>query len=251
LVEPKKRKITKKDWDKVERFVTDEYESRKDLQFRKEHEAKWKEVDRQIAMNPMERKTPDGKDLPKSWHNVFELGELSKASEIIAADVMRIMFPNDNWFECHVENPEKIITGIAREMPKSRDAAQNMADGVLRSLMSQQHIDFGLRSRVELSVKEALHHGSFVAIPVFREEMLAKDGKIGSQGSPVWVPYSMWNSYPDPSPTIIPTGIFYTGSMIVVDYMMMARTAQKTIRSSPISGMCPLRGVTGTFISPM
>lgn len=38
-------------------------------------------------------------------------------------------------------------------------------------------------------------------------------------GAPVWVPYSMWNAYPDPSPSVIGTDLFYTGSMFLVDYM--------------------------------
>lgn len=212
VAEVKNRRVNKADIERVEKFVSGELDTRKTSTFRKEAEAIWKEVDRQIAMKPMTRTDPSGKTLPKSWHNVFELGELSKASEIITADVMRICFPKDEFFECHVEveTPEGEI----------EEDNQRKVDGVLLSLMTQQHLDFGLKPRVELSVKEALHHGGYAALVRWHKEMLVKDGdKVKIVGSPIWQPFSMWNTYPDPSPSVIPSGLFYTGSMILVEYM--------------------------------
>lgn len=223
MAETKTRKIGKRDWDKVETFVTAIYDERKDSTFRKEHEEKWAEIDRQIAMNPMRRLSESGQELPKSWHNVIELGELSKASEIITSDVMRIVFPADKtWFQPHVQlnwpvNPE---TG----KPDVKTEKQKVADGLMRSMMSQQHQDFGLKARFRLSVKEALHHGSFCAEVRFESELMAKEGgKVKLVGAPVWVPYSMWNTYPDPSPSVVGTNMFYTGSMVLVDYMPLAK----------------------------
>lgn len=226
----KERKITRKDWKKVEEFVNEEFQSRKESDFRKENEGRWKEVDRQIAMNPMKRISTDGKDLGTSWHSAFELGELSKASEIITADVMRITFPQDRkWFDPHIEQPGKIMTNVGQVIgDKSQESIQSSADGILRSLMAQQHLDFGFKARLELSVKEALHHGSYVSVVRFQKERISKDGKIGFLGAPVWNPYSMWNSYPDPSPYVVPTGMFYLGSMIVADYMPLWRLKKIT-----------------------
>jgi hypothetical protein len=219
----KERKIRKSDWDKVEKYVTAIYDERKDSTFRKEHEGKWKEIDRQIAMNTMRRTNEKGKELPPSWHNVLELGELSKASEIITSDVMRITFPTDKvWFQPHVylNWPTDPQTG----RPKSETKKQKIADGLLRNLMSQQHQDFGFKSRFRLSVKEALHHGSFGAEIRFEREMMVKDeGRVKTVGAPVWHPYSMWNTYPDPAPSVIGTNMFYTGSMIFVDYMPLSK----------------------------
>jgi hypothetical protein len=39
----------------MEEFVNDEFEARKRAKFRKKSEEKWKEVDRQIEMEPMQR----------------------------------------------------------------------------------------------------------------------------------------------------------------------------------------------------
>jgi hypothetical protein len=109
--EIKKRRILERDFDTVETFIKDEVESREKNPFRRKHEQKWKEVDRQIAMDPMKKVSPDGREIKGSWESALELGELSKASEIITADVMRIVFANDNWLEAHVDiegnmNPE-------------------------------------------------------------------------------------------------------------------------------------------------
>lgn len=226
VAEAKQRRIKKADWDKVEGYIKKVYKERKDADFRAKHEGVWKEVDRQIAMETMQRVDEAGKPRKPDWHNVLELGELSKASEVITSDVMRITFPNDRaWYQPHVKvdwptNPQN---GQAKSDPTK----QKIIDGVLRSMMSQQHSDFGLKARVRLSMKEALHHGSFVAEARFTREMMVKDGgKVKIVGAPVWQPYSMWNAYPDPSPSVIGTNMFYTGSMILIEFMPLWKFKQ-------------------------
>lgn len=217
-LEAKKRKITSTDWDKVEKFVTGEYDARKTSKCRRQHEEIWKEVDRQIRMEAQKRRTQNGKPAPTTWHSALELGELSKASEIITSDVMRITFPQEKpFFKPHVEL--KWPMG-KNGLPQIDSQKQDVADDLLKNLMSQQHRDFGFKANFRLSVKESLHHGSFVAEAVFRREMMVQDGdKVRYLGAPMWVPYSMWNAYPDPSPSVIGTNLFYTGSMILVEYM--------------------------------
>lgn len=217
----KKRKIRASDWQEVEDFLKKELGNRKDSDFRKDHERIWKEVDRQISMKPMVKFMPDGKEAPKDWTSAFELGELSKASEIIAADVLRLIFPaNRTWFESHVKPPQQLDPKTGRSVPVDQKLQQK-ADAVFRSLLAQQHLDFGLRARVELSVKEALHHGSFVSSVEWDVQNKIYDGKgVESLEAPVWKPHSMWNCYPDSSPSVIPDGaIFYTGSMMIISYM--------------------------------
>lgn len=113
--------------------------------------------------------------------------------------------------------------------PEKAEQGQRKADGVLRSLMIQQQQDFGFRARFELSVKEALHHGSYVAVARWHREKMVQDGdRVKFLGAPIWVPYSMWNAYPDPSPSVVSTGIFYQGSMIIVEYMPLWKLKQQT-----------------------
>ena len=217
MAEIKNRRVLDKDFDKIEAFILKEYESRQNADFRKKMERKWKEVDRQIEMEPMKRVSPDGRAIKGDWTSALELGELAKASEIITADVMRIAFGNENWFEPHVELEGQMDPQTGKY--KVEDGAQEKADGLLRSLMVQQHKDFGFKDRVELAVKEALHHWSMVCEVRHDEQMIADGDKVGKIAAPVLVPYSMWNAYPDPSPSVLGTNMFYMGSMILIDYM--------------------------------
>lgn len=200
----KRRSISRKDWESVESFLKDELKKRRTSTFRTDHETIWREVDRQVAMKPMRRIVAN--KAVNDWHATFELGELSKASEIITADVRRMLFPHSRaWFDPHSELGEV----EAKE--------QKAVDSALRALMSQQHLDFALKARVELSIKEALHHGSFVAEIEWESRLKVADGsKVENVAAPVWVPHSMWNCYPDPSPSIIGTDMFYSGSMMIL-----------------------------------
>jgi len=208
--------ITSKDWKKCQEHVKKEYDKRKTDQFRKKHERIWAEVDRQVMMEPV---NPTGQT-KNDWHSAIELGELAKASEIITADVMRIAFPTTRaWFEAHAELPPMLNPETGENEASSQDE-QMLIDGAVRALMVQQHLDFGFKARVALSVKEAFHHGSFVAEANWESAMKVHDGS-GIQGlsAPVWKPYSMWNSFPDTSPSVIGANMIYTGSMILRDYM--------------------------------
>lgn len=218
---PKETKLNKKDWDKIEQHLKTTLQERKQSEFRKSHEAKWSEVDRQIAMKPMMKISADGAEVPQGWHNSIELGELSKASENISADVRRILFPPSRfWFETHADCMDKFPLDPQSGERKPEQKVQAMIDGRLRSFMVQQHEDFGLKDRVELCVKEALHHGSFVAeIQWEEQEMIYEATKVKRRGAPVIIPHSMWNCYPDPSPSVIGTEMFYTGTMFIESYL--------------------------------
>lgn len=225
----KKRKIRKSDWQKVEEFLKKELQKRKDNDFRKQHERIWKEVDRQIAMEPMQKFGPQGKPLPPGWQSAFELGELAKASEVTTAAVIRLAFPfNRTYFEAHTKPPMTVDPTTGKAVPMVNEDQVKKADGIQRSLMAQQQLDFGHKARVEISVKEALHHGSFVATVEWETQNKVYDGQgLESLSAPVWVAHSMWNCYPDSSPAVIPgANIFYTGSMMIVSYMPRYKVLQ-------------------------
>ena len=222
----KTRKIRKTDWQSVEEFLKKELDKRKNSPFRKQKEVIWAEVDRQIAMQPMRKTLPKGS--PDAWKSAFELGELSKASEVITADVQRLAFPaNRTWMEAHCKPPSTVNPQTGKAEVAVNQEQQDKADGIARSLMTQQHEDFGMKGRVELSVKEALHHGGFVATAEWEKQNKIYDGKgVLSLEAPVWVPHSMWNCYPDSSPSVIPGAIFYPGSMMITSYMPRHKVLQ-------------------------
>ncbi len=210
------KRITQKDFSAIEQYIKDEMETRKRLPYRKQHEDQWTEVDRQISMQQPKALTQSGS--AQDWHNAIQLGMLADASEIITADTLRLVFPNDrNWFAPHAD----LGAGMDEEGNRVVDPeAQKIADGLLRSLMAQQHSDFGFRDRVKLAIKEALHHGSFVAT-VSREvlPMIYSGGRQSEIGAPGLIVHSMWNCFPDPSPWVQATDLFYRGSMIIRSYM--------------------------------
>jgi hypothetical protein len=97
--------------------------------------------------------------------------------------------------------------------------------------MSQQHADFGLKDRVELSIKEALHHGGFVAeVDWDSQEFIFEAVKVKEKSAPIWRPHSMWNCYPDPSPSVIGTNMFYEGTMFVESFVPRYR-AERMVKS--------------------
>ena len=203
-----KKRITKKDWDSVQQYILDELNAREMSKARKRQSNIWKEVDRQVYMQGVSRTGKD-KNASPDWRNALELGELSRASEVIAADVRRLTFPTTrSWFDPHSEIPQEEEINVD---------LQTRIDGRQRAFMAQQHMDFGFKSRIDLSVKEALHHGSYVATVEWESATQVTGGdNVGTVSSPVWKPHSMWNSYPDPS-----TGgnnTFYQGSMIIKSY---------------------------------
>ncbi len=218
MVDIKKRRIKKTDWTFVEEQIKKELARRKQDTFRKNHERIWKEVDRMLRMEPMKRTKSDDGD----WHNVIELGELARAQEIISADVRRLIFPtNRMWFDGHSELPPE----VNEEGGSKVDAnMQKFIDGSVRAFMTQQHMDFGFKARIDLAVHECLAHGSFVA--EVREEaqlLVHKGASIQKMKAPVWVTHSMWNCYPDPSPHVLGANMFYNGDMIIEEFMPLAQ----------------------------
>ncbi len=210
----KKRKITLKDWDEVAEFINKELSARKDNKFRKKHERIWTELDRQVYMEPGSR-IKNNPDQSGDGRSAMELGELSRASEVLSADVRRLEFPqNKPWLEAHSElGIDNQLNEIAENSNEKK--LQTRIDGGLRALMIQQHSDFGFKARHDLSIKESLHHGGYVAEVKMETIMGVSDGeKVNSKQSPVWVPHSMWNCYPDNA--VNTTNMFYTGSMIIV-----------------------------------
>lgn len=214
----KNRKIQKSDWVQIEQFVKNELKARKENKFRKLHESIWSEVDRQIAMQPLVRIDQSGQKIDTTWHHTIELGELTRSLEVLKADVRRIIFPtNRSWFESHAEIPSELDEQSGQKIFDQK--RQEQVDGGLRALMVQQHQDFGFKARFDLCLNEALKHGSFVC-EVLWDSVAKIHGGSGVEffSAPILQPHSMWNCYPDPSPSVIGTDMFYKGSMIIVHY---------------------------------
>ena len=216
-IKVKKRRVLSRDHDDIARYINEQYKLRKNNEFRKTHEKHWKEVDRQIAMEAPYVLNDAGKpDKVGSWHNAIQLGDLTDASETITADMLRLVLPLERrYLQPHVEL-QPIIDEDGEAIPPD-PVQQRAINGVLRNLMVQQHKDFGFRGRLKLAMKEMLHHGSVVAT-VDQEKILKyhTGTRPDHLKAPMPTIHSMWNCYPDPSPTIQGTEIFYKGSMLIM-----------------------------------
>ena len=220
MAEVKKRRILSSDYDDMCDQIKKELDRRRGLKSRKNHETLWHEVDRQVRMEPMERTSDDPEE---KWRSALELGDLSTACEVLSADVLRLMFPQDRaWLQPHIEidmDRLSVREEVETDQPlseKEQREIQKKADSELRAFMTQQMSDFGFRDRVELSVKEALKHGSFVAEVLWNENQQYKmQGVFESVAAPVWIPHSMWDCYPETME--LGTDLLYKGSMIIVD----------------------------------
>jgi len=212
-----KRRFTKKDQDYVTSYIKQERENRNGSEYRKTSENIWTVIDRQIAMQPPDSWNRSGKK--EDWHNQVQLGDLADALEVLSADTLRLLFPNDRWFRPHIELTSElnVETGQPERIPLDE---QKKRDFVLRSLMIQQHVDFGFKDRVKSAIKEALSHGGFVAEVQWDSMDRFYDGSnIETLSSACWKTYSMWNCYPDPCPYYVGTELFYRGTMIMESFM--------------------------------
>lgn len=219
--EVKRRRVMQRDHSDIAQFISTELKRRSDSTWRKKHEDRWTEVDRQIAMEAPLVVNNTGKPEENEWHNAIQLGDLTDASETITADILRLVFPTERkFFVPHVEIEPVVDETGQMQLPEPHE--QRAINGVLRNLMVQQHKDFGVRQRVKLGIKEILHHGSLVAT-VEEERLFKYEGgsRPNHLKAPVPIIHSMWNCFPDPSPSVQATEMFYRGSMIIREWMKL------------------------------
>lgn len=203
-----KRKFDAGDWSYISEYVIDEYNKRKNK--RTDREKQWKEVDRQIAMEPdiAFKRGPDGKiDLDKMWMAEMELPLQAQALEVLTADARRMMFAS-SWFRAHAELTDKylgkvdfkaIIKGDEAEVPSAinQDNADKLVEGFLTHYFRQN--DFF--TRYDRINAEAFKYGMGVG----RARMETKNVYIHeargvvkeTQKIPVLVPVSIKKLYLD------------------------------------------------------
>ena len=99
--EKKGKKFTKAEHKKIAEFIVDT--QRKRARKRSNREKAWREVDRQLRMEPevLSKRTPNGDVIPhKAWFPELELPGQSTTLEILTSDVARMVFPDvGDWFK--------------------------------------------------------------------------------------------------------------------------------------------------------
>ena len=211
----KKRRFDARDWDYIAEYVIETYSKRK--HDRRDLEKQWKDIDRQVAMQPnIEfKKLPDGRiDVKKLWMSEIELPLQAQALEVLTADARRLAFAGDPWFRAHSEVTDKyletvdftsIVLGDESGVPSkfNQDNADKLVHGFLSHLFDQS--DF--YTRYDKIDAEAFKYGMGVGrgrketknIYIHESRGVRKE----KQRIPVLVPCSIKSLYLDtPKPTM-------------------------------------------------
>lgn len=212
-----KRRFDSRDFETISEFIQEEYGDRK--RARKTMEAQWKEIDRQLAMEPKTaykinpftgRKKPGMAWLPEK-----ELPLQAQTLEILCADARRMLFPdNGPWFRAHTlvtdEYLRKVdfaamISGDENDIPSRIN--QDNADKLIEGIIGNLHEEAGFFAQVDRFNAEAFKYGTGVGRvrkakkPVYIETArgTAKDEML----LPVFFATSIKDTYLDETPQYV------------------------------------------------
>ena len=243
----KKRRFDKRDWSFIAEMGIAELDRRKSK--RKDLDAHWKEIDRQVEMTPdvaFKYIIKNGTrivDPNKQWMSEVEPPLQAQALEILTADASRLMFGDGQYFRAHTEVTDKyldevdfssLILGDELEVPSqiNQDNADKLAQGYLEMLQRQG--DFlGAFDRINA---EVFKYGTGIG----RARMLTKsvwthtskgvvkqDKKI-----PVLVPASVKNHYLDDRPPTMHSDQVLSEMHISEDWIRLENLAIAANRGS-------------------
>jgi len=212
--ERKARRFDARDWGYIAEYVIDEWKRRERL--RADREKCWKDIDRQIAMDPelSFKRLPNGQiDAKKKWMAEVELPLQAQALEVLTADSRRMLFPDSGaWFRAHAELTDEylakidykaLILGDEAEVPSqiNQDNADKLVEGFLMHLFGQSIADEDFYTRYDKINAESIKYG----VGVGRARMWTRDLYMKLKNGvrretrkvPVLMPCSIKNLYLD------------------------------------------------------
>ena len=208
-----KRRFDERDWTYIAEWGISEWERRKKA--RKDREKCWKDIERQIAMEPelAFKKLPDGQiDGKKRWMAETEMPLQAQALEILTADARRLMFPEvGTFFRAHSETTDEyleradfkaLVLGDQLEVPSliNQDNADKLVEGFLMDIFRQT--DF--RTRVDKINAGSFSYGMGVGRARLETKNIyiheARGVRKEAKRIPVLVPCSIKNVYLEDAP---------------------------------------------------
>jgi len=208
----KKRRFTSLDQKTICDYICDEYSKRK--RERLHMEKNWKEIDRQIRMEPDRRLKLNENGAPdptKAWLPETELPLQAECLEVTSADAIRMQLPDSGpWFSPKAALTDKylnkmdfsaIITGDENKVPSriTQDNVNKLVHGVIEHWHRQYNFSQNLDHINAESIKYGMGvgRGRIVDKSVFLHS--AKGVLPLKQSIPVLVPRSIKNTYLDTS----------------------------------------------------
>ena len=240
-----KRRFDQRDWEYVAEYVLNAWDERE--KNRADREKYWKDIDRQIAMEPSVafKKLANGKiDPGKYWMSEMELPLQAQCLEVLTADARRLMFSDDSsWFEAHAETTDAyyakvdfkaLILGDKSETPSviNQDNADKLVEGFTQHLFRQ----YDHYTRWDKINAEAFKYG----IGVGRARLETKNVYIHeasgvrkeTQRIPVIVPVSIKKLYLDDAPPSMHSSMVLGPGHICVDDIKFANLQMAANRGS-------------------
>ena len=203
-------RFTKSDKEQICEYICEKWDSRKNE--RRHLEAEWKEIDRQLRMEPAApvRRAMEGtQEAQRSWTPETELPLQAQCLEITSADARRMMFGRP-WFKANAAltddylnkvDFQSMITGDTNDVPSKID--QDNADSMCVGLVNHWHRQYDFFGNMDYINADAIKYGLGVGrlrTVQKRVFMSTERGIVKStQKIPVLVPRSIKHVYPDNS----------------------------------------------------
>lgn len=220
-----KRRFDARDFDAISEYIVDVYGTRK--RKRKDMEDQWKEIDRQLAMEPKtayKTNPRTGRKKPgMAWLPEKELPLQAQTLEILCADARRMLFPdNGPWFRAHALVTDEylsrvdfksLISGDENDIPSriNQDNADKIVEGIIADIHDQQ----GFYQQIDRFNAETFKYGTGIGRvrkarkPVYIET--ARGTAKEEQLLPVFFASSIKDTYLDDTPQFVMNEGFVLG----------------------------------------
>ena len=220
--------FSESEWQAVADFVKSEKERRAAHPHRKQLERDWKEIDRQLAMEPKPRHLASG--ATTDWLPNQELPLQATALEVILADANRMKFPRGrDWYEAHCEitkdYEERFAESSAALYAEGTSSSepirvdQETADVLVKATLDHYHGLYDFRGHWDLLDGEAIKYGTYVGyvrevlIPKF--DINVSGAFVSNLKGPVMVPHSIKDTFLDDTPmSVMHEGVATSGALV-------------------------------------
>ncbi|HEY6019650.1 MAG TPA: hypothetical protein VIY48_07045 [Candidatus Paceibacterota bacterium] len=245
----KARRFDQRDFDTIAEYIQDIFATRK--RKRKDKEKVWKEIDRQLRMEPItaHKVSPiTGRTKPgMGWKPEIELPLSAQTLEILCADARRMIFPdNGPWFRAHAFMSDaylnkisfkSLLAGSELDLPTPID--QDNCDKIVEGIMGDIHEQQGFFSQIDRFNAEAFKYGTAVG----RVRKARKDVYIDTargvskeeQLLPVFFASSIKDTYLDDTPQfvlnegfVIGPGTIFSKRQKLADLVVAAQRGSKS-----------------------
>lgn len=204
-------KFNNRDWLAIGEWAKDELNRRQHN--RRDLEAMWKEVDRQLSMCPKVQEVRSGEKA--DWFADLELPLQFNALEVTAADARRLKFPRGTeWYMVTSEVSEDYINRFRERrvdtplFPDNQSVQvqlnQETADTLVKASLDYWHRQYDFRTQIDLFDAESIKYGTSVGRvrPIHSTDFGYdfRGNRNESRWGPAFIAASIKNTFLDDSP---------------------------------------------------